>query len=172
MIIGISGKKGSGKDTVATFIKEFLPQYENKSFAGKLKEMIAILLNVSTEQLEDRGYKESNLGWLNSSPRELMQKLGTEWGRSIDEDIWVKALLADYDINENWIITDVRFPNEADAINKAGGVVIRVYRGDSSDTHPSETSLDNYPDFVYKIVNTGSLKDLRNQVEFIIEEIL
>jgi hypothetical protein len=59
-----------------------------------------------------------------------------------------------------WIITDVRFKNEAEAIVRRGGVLIRVNRpSDQTDNHPSETDLDSY-NFGYVLNNTGSVEDL------------
>lgn len=73
------------------------------------------------------------------------------------------------DIFPTWIITDVRFPNEAQAIKDKGGIVIRVKRTElpqviTSPKHPSETALDNY-DFDYKIFNTGTMEELRENVK-------
>jgi hypothetical protein len=62
----------------------------------------------------------------------------------------------------NWLITDVRFPNELEAIkNRASGRTIRIYRPDEgSDTHESETALDNQKEWDAYIVNDGSIADL------------
>lgn len=109
--------------------------------------------------------------------REILQKVGTEAMRNqIHENSWVNALFADYkgvfrggglsddDLTEDypkWIITDCRFPNEAEAIKKHGGIIIRIERFNPNpvDTHASETSLDHYP-FDYKIDNNGTIEGL------------
>jgi hypothetical protein len=127
------------------------------------------------------------------TPRTLMQLLGTEAGREIiHPNIWVNALFADYEkvmrtnANEdhelfnmpNWIITDVRFPNEVLAVKNRGGIVIRVNRPleklsnsklpklkqTSITQHDSETALDNYY-FQYFIENDGSIEDLIEKVK-------
>ena len=128
------------------------------------------------------------------TPRKLLQLLGTECGRQIiHPNIWVNALFADYkpknapyntmaDLledrhhgllnNPNWIITDVRFPNEAQAIKDRGGIVIRVNRLDvdkftdnfPQTLHPSETALDGY-EFDHVIDNNGSIKELVEKVK-------
>ena len=86
----------------------------------------------------------------------------------------------------NWIITDVRFPNEAKAIKDKGGIVIRVNRTyytedkkyiigyDPFETHPSETALDDYDGFDYVIENDGTVQDLIDKVKSlnIVERIL
>jgi hypothetical protein len=71
----------------------------------------------------------------------------------------------------NWIITDMRFPNEMQAIKANGGITIKVVRPHDKeiplDLHPSETALDDV-EFDYEIVNDGTLEDLIEKVEGII----
>lgn len=80
----------------------------------------------------------------------------------------------------NWIITDVRFPNEAQAIKDRGGILIRVNRPVSAiganklkhksiTQHPSETALDDYQDWNYIIDNNGTIEDLIEKVEVILK---
>jgi hypothetical protein len=122
--------------------------------------------------------------------REFLQKLGTEAMRDgLHTNVWVNALFADYKPtndcqqhadglfytdehgeNEvipeypNWIITDMRFPNELEAVVKREGLTIRVVRpGTSVGTHPSETALDD-AEFDYEIINDGSIADLIDKV--------
>lgn len=132
--------------------------------------------------------------------RELLQKVGTDAMRDvIHPDVWVNALMKDYtsyypeSSNEhlynkfpNWIITDVRFPNEAKAIKDRQGIVIRVnrpfkvegvYEKDESgfdvlkyttnrsiSLHESETALDDYS-FDYVIENSGTIEELIEKVK-------
>lgn len=61
--------------------------------------------------------------------RMLMQYVGTEAFReTIHPDAWVKALFSGYNADSKWIITDVRFKNEADRVKEEGGYVIRINR--------------------------------------------
>jgi hypothetical protein len=72
----------------------------------------------------------------------------------------------------NWIITDVRFPNEAQAIVDRGGIMIRINRTDKSRInadHPSETALDNWDGFNYIIDNNGTIEDLHAHAEAILK---
>lgn len=146
--------------------------------------------------------------------RTFLQKLGTEAIRDgLHTNAWVNALFADYKaqykttpllnrsdiwneksdreveveaIYPNWIITDTRFPNEAQAIKDRGGIVIRINRSysnipipikneegngatrqmfeDARPKHPSETSLDNWP-FDHIIDNNGTINDLEIKVK-------
>lgn len=104
--------------------------------------------------------------------RDFLQKLGTEGLRTgLHENTWVNALMADYEglydldtdrtTYPNWIITDTRFPNEAQAIKDSGGIVIRIDRPGYTavNAHPSETALDNWK-FDHKIMNGSDLTSL------------
>ena len=123
------------------------------------------------------------------TPRLLMQLLGTECGREIlHPNIWVNSVFSDYRKKAkekpiggmttsnigadypNWIITDVRFSNEADAIKQRDGIIIRVNSGrcNNDDTHPSETGLDKYMNFDYIISNDGSIEQLIEKVRKIL----
>ena len=197
MIIGINGKMGSGKDTVAEIINKLLitngeTPFENKKFAGKLKTIASILTGIPVEKFEDQEFKKSLLApeWgtvkensLNSitpfndtkfnhlmSVRELLQKLGTEAMRDgLHTNVWVNALFADYKLTKpNWIITDMRFPNEMEAVKDRGGLTIRITRPDSAkESHISETALDDAK-FNYEILNDGTLEDLVKKVRGIL----
>lgn len=79
----------------------------------------------------------------------------------------------------NWIITDVRFPNEARAIKARDGILIRIERDyvlrggpeDPKNQHPSETALDGYQDWDYIIQNDGTIKDLVEKVENVMKNV-
>jgi len=124
------------------------------------------------------------------SVREFLQRLGTDAIRDgLHTNAWVNALMADYkkELSEcgtskkgtvvkcskypNWIITDTRFPNEAQAIKDKGGIVIRVDRPGVKpiNDHPSETGLDKW-DFDYKIANVSDIKALSLSVRIILEK--
>lgn len=103
--------------------------------------------------------------------RQLLQKFGTEVGRNISPNLWVDALMNDYikakldGYEEDWIVTDVRFENEAEAIRENGGILIRLNRNTgSNDQHPSETALDNYKNFDLVIDNNGTIDELIDKV--------
>ena len=123
------------------------------------------------------------------SVRDFLQKLGTDAIRDgLHVNTWVNALMADYTSTQvqwadgpiggykdgpmpNWLITDTRFPNEAEAIKKADGIIIRVERPGVKpvNPHPSEVGLDHWK-FDYVINNDGSLKDLTQKVNKILKK--
>ena len=143
MIIGISGKAQSGKDTVCKMIAYTIWYYNysqrlepfgidhykdhtyaiwntdwiHTSFANKLKQCLNIILNTSSiSQFEDNEFKKSNIDWLGMTVRELLQKFGTAIRNEVCGDFWVKACLKDYEKGDNWLISDTRFKSEAKGI--------------------------------------------------------
>jgi len=100
--------------------------------------------------------------------RELLQFFGTNIMRKMYAPVWVNATInkIKQEGSLRSVISDVRFPDEADAIKKAGGKLIKLTRSVSKDSHPSETALDNYTNFDYVIDNSGD-----STVENLIEEI-
>ena len=150
-------------------------------FAGKLKDIASHLTGIPIEDFEDQEFKKTNLGpeWWTTcdeghqpmTVRDFLQKLGTDALRNgLHTNVWVNALMADYDEDSNWVITDTRFPNEAQAIKDKGGIVIRVDRPGVKpiNTHPSETGLDNWK-FDYTIANVSDIFDLKQTVEQILK---
>ena len=109
--------------------------------------------------------------------RQFLQRLGTDAVRNcVHKDAWIIAAMTGYGEGTNWIFTDVRFPNEAQAIKDKGGVIIRLNRyppGVSPklmNLHESEISLDDW-EFDYIIWNNGTLEDLKNQIREILKQI-
>ena len=115
---------------------------------------------------------------IKQTPRSLLQKIGTDLFRNqLHNNTWVNATFANYQ-DDNWIITDVRFPNELEAVKKHNGIIIRINRGLVERTgkmiqepeHISETALDN-AEFDYVIENDCTIDDLIEKVrEILIKE--
>lgn len=171
-IIGLSGKRGAGKNTVAQLIQDLMPDWwEEHAFAGKLKYLASQLAGGGYDYYRQQGKQEFMPEW-NMTVGEFLQKLGTEAMRDgLHENAWVLACFADIEEGEHALITDCRFPNELAAIQQRGGIVVRVegdplaQRGDGTrnDQHPSECALDD-AQFDYTLYNTGTLDELRQQV--------
>lgn len=156
MIIGLSGYAGVGKDTLAKYIVELDPSFEIKKFSGKLKEVASLLTGIPVDNFENQKFKTQELNGWDMTVRELLQKLGTEAIRDgLHEDAWVNALFANYHQGENWVITDMRFPNEYEAVKRFGGKAIRLDREGIKpiNYHPSETAIDSF-DFDIQCVTT------------------
>lgn len=173
MLIGLSGYARSGKDSVANIlVKNY--GYERRAFADKLRDVLYKLnpiVSPSDRRLQDvideLGWEGSKKSEYNDEIRTLLQRLGTEAGRqTLWDSIWVDAAMHDVGPKDKIAFADVRFPNEADAVRDAGGIVVRVERPgiEAANTHASETSLDNYY-FDHYLPNDGTLRDLEDRVE-------
>lgn len=170
-IVGFTGLRRSGKDTAAGALID--GGYERISFAGPLKTMLRTLLREQglgwqdIDAMIDGHLKEAPSPFLNGcTPRFAMQTLGTEWGRDIiHPNLWVDAALRAAAFHSRVVITDVRFPNEVDAIHRAGGLVIRVNRPTlpPADEHSSEALVATL-DADHDIENSGSIDNLHELV--------
>ena len=196
MIIGISGKMGSGKDTLGDMLCGIDRSYSIKKYATKLKQIASLLSGIPVERFESQDFKKFDMPTVwnkikkptsaygeqmeKMTVREFLQKIGTDALRDgLHNDVWVNALFADYkeryfgsNSMPNWIITDVRFPNEAQAVIDRGGIMVRINRTDKSRVnadHPSEIALDNWDGFHYTIDNNGTLEDLKGHAEVILK---
>lgn len=175
MIVGISGYARSGKDTLANQLVDHLG-WERHGFADALRDVLYALNPIV--QVEDGTIAVQHLvdlhGWEEAKDqcagsmfgtRALLQRLGTDAGRRILGDtIWIDVLCAKLAGGADYVVPDVRFPNEADALRSRGALVIRIERPGygPANTHPSETSMDAHP-FDGLIVNDGTTADLLDQ---------
>jgi hypothetical protein len=168
-IIGISGKMGSGKDTLAKYINDIDPSFKIKHFADPLKECVQQL--IKSPDLHTQSGKKYYIEWLGMTARELLQKFGTAIREGVDSDFWVKLLLNNSK-NEDIIIADVRFPNEVKAIKEAGGIIVRIERKNiETNSHISETALDNYKDWNMTIINDYDLNSLKRSAHYILNNL-
>lgn len=170
-IIGLTGKKRSGKDAAAQIL--IATGYTLVKFAEPLKEVIRGLLRYqgycddSIEDFVDGHRKEEPVPQLGMrSTRYAMQTLGTEWGRDImSPTLWTNAFINRAKQFDRVVCTDVRFPNEAETIKTFGGDVYRIIRPglESLDGHSSETLLDSLP-VDTEIVNDSTIDELQRQL--------
>lgn len=161
----------SGKSEVAKLLNRH--GFVTVKFAEPLKAMVrALLVSVGledfVEDMVEGDLKEQFIQDLGTTPRFLMQTLGTEWGRNtVYNDFWVRAALAKVGALQNSgksvVIDDLRFDNEFEAIKRAGGDCWRVWRPGAqrnSTAHPSEGLLESMR-FDRHIINDATLDHLR-----------
>lgn len=138
-LIGLTGRMGCGKSTVATHLMQE-HGFTEYSFAQPLKEMVCMLLGLTESELEQK--KRSDLPILPGrgeanfpTMRRVLQTLGTEWGRqNIHPELWLAIAeqrlhaMAEWQHLERIVISDVRFENEAAFIRSRGGVIVHIHR--------------------------------------------
>ncbi|HET8883030.1 MAG TPA: hypothetical protein VFM56_12715 [Solimonas sp.] len=166
----------SGKSTAAGFLRE--RGYRALSFAGPLKRMISSLLLDAGFSRDERSHalygdlKETPIPLFGKSPREMLQTLGTEWGRGlVKQSIWTDIAMLQAQKSESPVVfDDMRFPNEFDAIKQAGGVCICIVRpgAEHSSGHASEGALNGHGFDAY-IANTGTVEDLKRKLDNALE---
>ena len=184
MIIGLVGFIGAGKGTVRDILVRD-HGYHGFAFADALKDAVSTIFTWPRGLLEgdsnaSRAFRERVDPWWSHklgyevTPRLILQKMGTEACRhGIADNIWIAALEKRIHGYEDVVISDCRFPNELDFVRSAGGVIVRVKRGEEPSLeeqmkmHISETAW-NYvvPDYV--IDNDGTLQELKDKIKLVL----
>lgn len=146
-LIGLTGRARSGKDTVGQMLKEEF-KAALFSFAQPIRDGLAAMVPGLGYDHFHGDKKEKVLYPYGKSPRQMMQYLGTEWGRNlINENMWLLIAQAKIDeVREQFrhvVITDVRFENEAKFIRDQGGVIWHIERADAPqiNAHASENGV-------------------------------
>lgn len=150
LIIGLTGRAGSGKDTLANYLC-IHHGFTQVAYADPIRDALELGLGIESHHLRED--KESIIPWLGVSGRHLMQTLGTEWGRDlIHPDLWRLLLQRRIDRlqdeTDRCVISDLRFPNEADWLRAHPNAHIwHIDRPSAAPVraHPSEAGLDFHP---------------------------
>lgn len=184
MIIGIVGHIGNGKSTVAKWLVENR-DFKEYAFAEPLKQ-IAQILGFEYKQVYGTQNEKLEINKLwGVSGREFMQKFGTNICRNklpqefpfLKSTLWV-SLFEQMIINNpamNYVISDIRLPDEYKSVKQKNGIVIRVSRTKynnrgAGNNHESEKYVDTF-ECDYVIQNDGTLQDLYNKLDILMEKI-
>jgi hypothetical protein len=192
MILGLSGRAGAGKDLTYKLLVELADQLVSRggrmsvvrrAFADPLKVSAARALGVKGDAQACLDFcnriKGDGLIRVNSASgdhityltgREYLQFYGTEAHREVfDDSFWVDASLPKgwNPVSELVVVTDVRFPNEAERIHENGGVVWQINRPDggkiAESAHSSEVGLHRR--YIHRYIdNDGTVDDLRGKI--------
>lgn len=198
MIIGMAGFLGSGKGTAGDIlIQEH--GFTSIAFADAVKDAVSVIFGWERSLLEgdtkeSREFREiADTYWSDKfgydvTPRYMLQLMGTEAGRDVfNPNLWVYVVekKISQEPDRNYVITDLRFPNELRIIQRMGGKSIRIKRGDEPEwfdvaandnltnsnsmsllyptIHRSEYSLCGY-EFDRVIENNGTIENLKNKL--------
>lgn len=161
-LIGITGIAGSGKDTLADYI---IGKYGAKklALADPIKAILNSIFGFPAAAWDDRAWKEKAQAMIGHSPRVLAQSLGTDWGRRINEDLWIAKLVGRWRESDSafTVVPDVRFDNEAVYMLRSGGMMIRVERDEVEPVAPHASEAGVQDQLVHlSIVNNGTVEDL------------
>lgn len=169
-IIGVAGNANSGKDTLADYIiANKNNSFVKHAFAKPIKDIMIKHLGFTYLQCYDQKYKQIEDDFWGMTPRDVMLLIGTKMFReNWRYDFWVKLMEKKIIDNQeqNIIISDVRFPNEAEMIKSHGGKIIVVERPNNpiKVNHVSEQGLPN--ELVdYTIVNDSTIEDYYKKIE-------
>lgn len=170
-VVGLSGKIGCGKSTLANMLVEMFPvgMAVKTAYGDLLKHEAARAIGFPVEWCYDQT-KKANMHVACAhfpgtprkvmSVRELLQWYGTDYRRKQDPEYWTNAmrkyLRKMANVTEYIIIDDVRFPNEAELVREFGGLLYRIEPHDRWQPgphagHASETALDDYPHWTGKL---------------------
>ena len=186
-VLGLAGRKGHGKDTFAKLLLQHDKRYRRIAFADELKTICCLVYGIGRPRFDDPFEKERPLaypieldkqierlrevaklpeikprGRVAKTPRQILQFIGTDYIRAVKPTYWVDFVIdtieQEKDKDVRFVITDARFPNEADRIRNIGGHVLRLERLAKQDDpvaeHASE-NLDFAPDFTLAIMENN-----------------
>ena len=159
--IAFGGRMGSGKDTAADYLC--------RNYTGAKHSFAAPLYDIMY-------YAQKKCGFELKKDRKLLQFIGTDWGRSIDPNVWVKTALRTTPATGNVFLSDIRFYNELYALKSNGWKCIKLTRedpdllrreGTGNRNHISETSLDKVceTEWDFVIINNGTKEDLYMELD-------
>lgn len=173
-LIGISGKAGSGKDTVADYLFEKYG-FLKIAFADPLKSAASDIFGVNLGMFYDRDAKEEIISFWGKSPRQMAQDLGQQLKPVFGEDLWLKRWFLSYQQmrdTDHVVVPDARFDLECAAIRQLGGTIIHLVRPGAGlqgelALHPSEAGVTRI-DGDWTIVNDGTKEQLYRNVELVL----
>lgn len=199
--IAIAGRKTTGKDTLADYIRERLGSKgfssTKISFADPVKQICHVALELSFEDMNSQKGKEKLTdvrwatldSWISEqfpddqrkdaiflTVRDVLKMVGTQLFRNlVDKDIWAR-LPFKVDNYDYVICPDTRFRNEVEAAQSANAYIVKILRPSvkNNDSHASEIELDNVPDssFNYVMINDGTLDDVRATAHYIADKLM
>ena len=176
-LIALTGAAKSGKSTIAKYLSKGTASrygthvpFVRARFSGTLKKMLMQIPDVTEDMIEGSLKEEPQEIFGGRTPREVMQTLGTEWGRdSVYSKIWLDAWERSVSNLTYVVVEDLRYLNEAELIKNRGGKIWRIKRPDYQCIgHISETEMEGIePDLVIR--NSGSVEELHAMIDRILE---
>lgn len=172
MIVALGHKARTGKDTIAAHLVE-RHGFTRMAFADPLKQAAKLLCSFTEDQINGATKEVPDKFW-GFSPRWFLQRFGTEVCRGIRSDFWVRLMLrrmAELPARADVVVTDMRFPNEALAMEDAGAFLVLVNRPgvETVSTHSSENSMGATA-WDWTIINDRAIEDLHKATDAMVAD--
>jgi len=171
MLVGLTGKARSGKDTVGDYLFQE-HGFVRYAFADPLKAAASEAFGIPLSQLYgEHGYdREVVLPEWGMSCRQILQDFGKAMRDVFVDDFWIQRATMELSLlsEMNTVITDVRYPNEVQFIREREGIILGIQRPASSvevrahDSEKMADELEQVADIV--LTNDGTIEDLENLV--------
>lgn len=157
IVIALTGQAGSGKDTAAAhLVKRY--GFVQASFADPIRSMALLIMEeagIDHAWLTERHLKEQRMPGLGVSARALLQTLGTEVGRHLQPDLWVRHMALRLGlpgaglpqaqrcpVHDRIVVSDARFANEVHWVHLVGGWVMRLHREQAGAVRPHASEAE------------------------------
>lgn len=176
-LVALTGKKGHGKSTIASYLKTADYGFVEYAFADPIKQICGIMFGFTYEQMHNPVLKEEVDPRYGFSPRVALQKIGSEAADAIqqimgmEERIWLVAFRRWFEAlppGTSVVVSDCRFSKEEDLLRSYGFTIIRVINPDparaQTSMHQSETQQDSIK-VDYTILNDRTIPDLHREVD-------
>jgi len=158
-IIGLAGRAGSVKDTVATL---FTDTHRVVRFAQPVKDAIKVLYGWNDDDVETGLKDQVDPKW-DLTPRSAMVHLAQTTRMFAANDFFVKRLFDSWDGKTPIVIPDVRYKHEVDAIHARGGITIKITR-EGITRHDIEFTVDEL-ETTFQVTNNDTLHSLCRQID-------
>lgn len=146
-------------------------RWQIKKFAYGIKQIVADLYGVDVLMLEDREWRLQEQPPYNKKPLDIVISVGEAMREIVAPTVWSDRLFANYTEGDKWLISDVRFPYEYQAIKERGGIVVKVFRNDCQEPKQAlDGLLDDYQ-FDETIINDmGKWAQSITQIKMLIKK--
>lgn len=182
MLIAVTGNARHGKNSIGDYLVA-KHNFIDLAFALTVKKICKIKYLLTDDQLFTDKKDVIDERW-GKTPRDMFKFEGTEIGQyqqqkfmeGIGRNFWIKRLGMELDEKINTVLTDCRYPHEAEMIKKKNGFIIRIIRPsmEITDSHSSETEMnlikDEFIDAV--VINDGTIEELHEKIEKIYQQFL
>lgn len=165
-LIGFNGYARSGKDTLAALLVcEF--GYRRIAFADKLRSFTEAVNPHVASRVAEVGWDAAKM---DPEVRQVLRDYGAAARDHIHPNVWIFSALGGECSEDHIVVSDVRFPNEADAIKERGGRLVRIERAGVGPANDIDTLLDRYDRFDAIILNDSTIDSLHAQMRSLLDE--